>query len=385
MKTVKRVSILVALAAASCGDDAPPATRELGMNDVSILVPLLPALDAPTLLSMTRDATPLVPRDRFNALVADPQDIGPKLGGTVRYEDFHVVAVRFDLCLHDAAGPCREGETGRVRLVLQPLYVANDKVLAHDIALHAFYPIDPDELGDVVRELRSLAALQDAPLNASLTVSPALARDPTGIYPTRLRALVERYAQADRLVRLTVIGQNADSAAFAWAFRGIALGDAGWAEIRIPEIRAFTQKVLFAGGDAIYSVFPGADSPPGIAFALNGALFDSASADAQRYALEALATVQNPNLRGPGTTQCIACHVSTFLTRRRATTSGIDPATLQTPKRRSTYGRHRRASHHAGRRRGDDHDRLRARARPRVRQCPRAAVHHRAQRHSWCS
>src|SRR5262245_21943078 len=92
-----------------CGDNTSAvATRALGMNDISMLVPLPAAPDTPVLLTMIGDGTPLVPRDRFDALVVNPHDIAPKLGAKFRFEDFHVVAVRFDLCVHDQPEPCRD-------------------------------------------------------------------------------------------------------------------------------------------------------------------------------------------------------------------------------------------------------------------------------------
>src|SRR5262249_37198460 len=158
-----------------------------------------------------------------------------------------------------------------LRLVLQPLYVANGQTFAHDIAIHAFYPIATSDLARVVGELRALGSLQNTPLDAPLQVSRALMADPKGDYTTRLRKLVLRYARADRVVRLTVIGQNAGSAAFAWIMRGIEVRDAGWTDMTIPEVGASKQSVLLAGGDTVYSPDPGADSPAGFAFAINGA------------------------------------------------------------------------------------------------------------------
>lgn len=300
------------------------------MNDVSILVPLPASFDTPTLLTIVGDGSaPLVPRDRFFPLVVDPGDIGPKLGGPIVYENFHVVAVRFDLCLHDAPFPCRSDEDGRVRLVLQPLALAIDgTITTQDIAIHAFYPIPRDELAEVVGELRALARLQDASIDSPLMPSPALTAAPAGEYAARMRALILEYASASTLVRLTVLGQNKESAAFAWIMRGVHRGDAGWSEIRIPEVREFKQSVLLGGGDTVYDARPAADSPPGFAFALDGSRFAAATPDEQRASLEALATVQNPTMRGAGDTQCLACHVSTFLLRRRAEVAGIDPTAL---------------------------------------------------------
>lgn len=130
------------------------------------------------------------------------------------------MGVRFDLCDRSAIGPCPPDARGRLRLVLQPRYTRAGATFAHDVALHTFYPIPANELGAVVGELRRLSWLQREPPGAPLAVSPAAAAGDAG-YLAGLRGLVLRYARAANLVRLTVIGQVSDSAAFAWIFRGI--------------------------------------------------------------------------------------------------------------------------------------------------------------------
>jgi hypothetical protein len=293
------------------------------MNDLSILLPLPRDPRVPVLATAAGGA--LIAPAWFDALVADRRDIAPKTGGPVALGDFHVVALRFDLCDRFTVGPCPAAVPGRLRLVLQPLYTAAGETLAHDVALHAFYEIPAGELAAMVAELRTLAALQHAPPDAPLGVSPA-ASDPA--YLARLRALAMRYATADHLVRLTVIGQRAESAAFAWIFRGLDRAGAGFAPLRIPEIDADEQTLQVAGGDTIYLTRPMVDAPAGFAIATNGAEFAAAAAGERTRALAALAEIQNPALHGTEDTQCVGCHVATYLTARRAQASGIDAATV---------------------------------------------------------
>jgi hypothetical protein len=296
------------------------------MNDVSILVPLPDRIDAPVITTMAGAPTPLVGTDIYARLVSDPADIAPKVGD-LSYGGFQVVAIRFELCVRDLPRPCEVTEDGRLRLVLQPMYSSNGMTLAEDVALHAFYPIPNAQLADAITQLRDLAAIQDAPLDAPLGVSTALASD--GTYREGVLQLVFAYAQQEQLVRLTVMGQAAASDAFEWIMRGVAKGDVGWADIPIAELGKPTKQVAqVAGGDTIYNVAPGIDSPPGFVFALNGDLFDGGTDDDRMYALEALATIENPAWRGPGNTQCVGCHVSTFLMTRRAAFQHVDPATL---------------------------------------------------------
>jgi hypothetical protein len=339
---VRAALVLLVLGRASgCG--APPAepahpvarvpvaraTRHrLGMNDVSILLPLPRNLGAPVIAALGSAGAPLVERGWFDALVATPGDIAPRTGAPVAFEDFQIVAARFDLCDRSAAGVCPGDSDGRLRLVLQPLYLRDGAAFAHDIALHAFYPIPAGELGAVVDELRRLAAVQGGPPDAPLGVSSAAGAGRRA-YLDGLRALMLRYARTDHLVRLTVIGQVADSAAFAWIFRGLDRAADGFVAMEIPGIAATQQTVQLAGGDTVYRTDSIADLPSGFALATNGPQFAAATVEQRTAALVALGELQNPTLHDTGNTQCIGCHLAAFLTARRAQTSGIDPTLLR--------------------------------------------------------
>jgi hypothetical protein len=223
------VKLAVALLfGAACGTSPPVAPpHALGMLDVSILSPLPASTDAPALVAIGGEPTPLVGADIYARLVGDPADVAPKVGD-LHYADFQVAAVRFELCVRDLPRPCEINEDARLRLVLQPVYDAGGTIVAQDVALHAFYPIPYAQVPGVIDELRALAAIQDAPAGAPLDISPALAAgDDT--YRERLRQLVFAYARQEQLVRLTVMGQAKESAAFEWIMRGVARGDAGWA------------------------------------------------------------------------------------------------------------------------------------------------------------
>jgi hypothetical protein len=212
-------------------------------------------------------------------------------------------------------------------LVLQPLYTRVGATFAHDVALHAFYPIPAAEVSVAVDELRRLSRIQHEPPGAPLAVSAA-AVSGNAPYLRRLRALVLRYARATNLVRLTVIGQVADSAAFAWIFRGVDRQGDELVPMVIPGIAAAQQTVQLAGGDTVYRTDQIADAPSGFTLATNGPRFAAATSEQRVAALAALTEVQNPALHDTINTQCIGCHLATYLTVRRAAMSGIDPRSL---------------------------------------------------------
>lgn len=321
---VRHVLLSAALLAgcdAPPGDPVPPPApgdRTLGMNDVTMLLPLPAGGAPPTLLRVDGPGAALVPRALYERLALAPGDV------VSRYEDLHVVAVRFDLCDRIRPEPCREDRDGQLRLVLQPVSAG----AALDVALHAFYPIPRAELPGVVDELRGLSRLQGEPYASPLKVSPALSGQRAG-YADGLRALVTRYAREDRLLRLTLFAQHARAAALNWAFRGLERRGADYEDMVIPGVRAPAQRVILLGGDVSYDVTPAVDEPSGLTLALAAPRFQAASADARRQALAALAAVESPRAHTAETAQCVACHVSSFLTGRRAAAAGVAPEAIE--------------------------------------------------------
>lgn len=311
-----RLAVLLAIAA--CGDrgTSPDATapRTLGMNDVSMLLPLPATPSTPVIATLGS----LVPADVFQRLVIAPGDVD--VGGGI--DEFHVVAIRFDLCDRPAPGECPEVDDGRVRLVLQPVFFSGTPQ-AVDVAVHAFYPIPNAELPMLVDDLRRLATLASEPLDA-----PLRATSPSVTYLDELRTLVMRYAAPSKLVRMTVFAQNGMTAAFNWAFRGEELKAGVFAPIQIPRIDQLQQRTILVGNDTTYMTTPVADEPAGFALAIDGDAFAAASPAARTQALEALAEIENPLEHTAETVQCIGCHVATYLTARRAEVAGVDPQAI---------------------------------------------------------
>src|SRR5262245_23561576 len=90
----------VALLVACSGGAAVPAhpvddaaARPLGMNDVSMLLPLPRELGAPVIAALGGPGGEQIDRRWFDALVTARGDIAPRTGGPVAFEDFHVVGV----------------------------------------------------------------------------------------------------------------------------------------------------------------------------------------------------------------------------------------------------------------------------------------------------
>lgn len=292
----------------------PTEQRLLGLNDVTFLLPLEP-LDAGTAFP---SAVSIIPLPLFTRLTEASPRVSTDLSR------LRVLAVRFDVCDRALPQPCQPGADGSLRLVLQPVFA--NPPLVEDVTFHAFFPIPPSELPEVVDTLRALAALQDLPRGAPLQVSTAFRAQVT--FRERLAGLVARYAVSQRLTRLTLFGQESERAAIVWIFRGEELQPGGTlGPITIPSISMPSQEVLLFGGDS-YQVTPVADAPVGFARVVMETQFRNASPSEQLDSVRALLAVDNPTLHTANTAQCVSCHVSTTLVTPRSTDAGIDVTTL---------------------------------------------------------
>jgi hypothetical protein len=291
----------------------PRESRQLGLNEVTYLLPL-ELLDAGTPFP---PAGAMLPFGLYTRLTeADP---------VVRTElsRLRVLGVRVDACDRADPTPCGAERDGVLRLVLQPVFGAPPNV--EDITFHAFFPIPRAEMPEVVDTLRALGAKAGLPRGAALQVSAAFGADPA--FRAQLGALVSKYAQSPKLVRLTLFGQETQHAAIVWVFRGEELQGGVLGPITIPSINLPSQEVLLFGGDS-YQVTPIADAPVGFERVVMETQFRAATAPQQLDSVKALLAVDNPRLHTAGDVQCVTCHVATTLVPPRAAFAGVDVSSL---------------------------------------------------------
>jgi hypothetical protein len=138
------------------------------------------------------------------------------------------------------------------------------------------------------------------------------------------------YARPDNLVRITTAGQVANATPFEWNFREIDWDGSEFNETPIPEVGIVQQSIQLTDGDTTYETGPGdlADAPVGIALAMQGANFGTATPANRMLAGDALAQVLNPTLNDAVNTQCITCHVSNYLSVYRSQELGVAPTAL---------------------------------------------------------
>lgn len=298
----------------------------LGLNDVTILVPLPPSVAEPVVAraSDRGEDQELITPDAFDGLMMWL----PAGFARPAYGRLHVVAVRFDLCDRDGPGPCPPDADGRMRLVFQPILDGNDG--ADDVGVHVFYSIPSSDVPEAVGALRSLARRRHTATDAPLQPSPALAAFDAS-YAAALRDLVRRYARSRAVVRMTINARDANHLASTgetrWFFTGIEGSSSEAPPTLVASSHTAGQFVTFEGR-ASYTATPPADAPFGLSDVLLQSAFDANDDGGKRKLLNAIVQADNPLVSATKNVSCVACHAATVVTAVRAATSSIDPASL---------------------------------------------------------
>ncbi|MFM2151741.1 MAG: hypothetical protein RL199_176 [Pseudomonadota bacterium] len=295
-----------------------PRWPKLGLNDVSVLVPLPRTPDEKPLLAPTDTGVKgrLLPKTvldavpRFPFVPADGLDAAP----------LRAVGVRFDGCF-----PGKAGCEPQIRVVLQP--VKTDGT-ALDSALHLFFRLTEDELVLVTTELRRLRTLAPEVADAPLDVHAALvAQGPDGAYGSALRDLVLTYAGEQNLSRVTFF-LRAPPQQETWFLGGFDRVDGKLEVIEIVGVGKGNQRVIrtnLATGWQ-YVLTPEGNSPEDGRVLLDSATADAATDDARRKAYASFLRVENPDKHGPDALPCAGCHVSTFVADEAGRRFGLKPA-----------------------------------------------------------
>ena len=285
--------------------DGGPSLPRLGMNDVSVLLPIPASPAAAGALGPTSEGErgPLLPQAVYDKI----PKFGVKPAQGLDYARMRVVGVRFDGCFPGAAG-CE----AQVRLVMQPI---TDKGTTLDSALHLFYRLTETELPELVTGLRKLRALAPEVQDSPLDVHAALvAQGAEGPYGTGLAELVLRYAGEQNLSRMTFF-LRAPPVVEEWFFGGFDREGGVLQVMNIVGVGKGNQRVDHITTDGYrYDMTPAATAPENPGVLLSSALAKAAT-DAERTAsLGAFLRMENPEKHGPDQLSCGGCHISTFVT-----------------------------------------------------------------------
>lgn len=327
------------LLASACGDDmsstggagsgaggtggaggASAVAPALGLNDVSVLIPLPKTIDAPGYLG-SADAGArgvLLPQDVFDAIPTFP--VVPSQG--LLYDRMRVLAVRFDGC-SGGVGQCEP----EIRLVLQP--VNNSK--ARDSALHLFFRLTQDEMTEVVAQLRDLRALApEVTTEGPLDVHPALAAQGVeGPYGAALRELLLAHAGEDNLVRVTFF-LRAPPTNEVWFFGGFDRAGTKLTPIDVVGVGTDPQRVILTKTSTTYAydLTPLGTTPEDGSVLTSSATAEAASDAERAAAFASFLRVQNPSTYVPDELPCAGCHLASFVTADASTRFGLDAGSL---------------------------------------------------------
>jgi hypothetical protein len=219
----------------------------LDVNDVSFLFgQVRNDADIDKLLPISAagiGGTPLVPKPVFDQVVragmASPpgSTAGSFFQGNELYENWHIVAMRFDPCASSTnhARLTRQQLSGcrfEMRLVAQPLRkVTNNPVSYDDFTMHLIYEPTAaskvDVMTSLARELQRLKSISSVDTTGlPLGVHPTMeAEGLSGPYATELKRIILNFMGGQRLVSIAFM--SSVKGAPPWTFRAFSIGGGG--------------------------------------------------------------------------------------------------------------------------------------------------------------
>jgi hypothetical protein len=292
---------------------APPLPA-LGMNDVSVLLPLPASPATPGYLKpkSAGERGELLPKAVFDAV--PPFPVKPPQG--LDFARMRAIAIRFDGCF-----PAPSGCEPQIRIVMQPI---SDQGESLDSALHLFYRLTEPELAEVVTRLRQLRVLAPEVADAPLDVhGAALAQGMEGPYAQGLNELVLAHAGEQNLSRMTFF-LRAPPVNDVWFFGGFDRKNGAMEQLDIVGVGKSNQRVILETkpDGFLYDFLPVETKPEDTSLLLSSAKADASSEAEVKTALEAFARIENPKKYGPDQLPCAGCHVGTAVADRAAAKLG---------------------------------------------------------------
>ncbi len=304
-------------------------TTHLGLNDVSILLPL-----PKTTVEMAEFLSPIseaVPGNKNELLPASIFKFFPILTPLVDQEALYennlkVVGIRFDPCFAEGFGPmvCQ----AQIRLIWQPIHFKTDSstglLSPHtvDAAVHSFYNLDAAEWNKAITTLKNISALD---LKAPLQINPTLLSERyTGPYWNGLRKIVLQLAGKKNFVRATASTIRMDR---VWGFQGVQIQDDGtWGQMEIPTLKSpnhpsakVVNQAFFVQPESLLNLteFKGGvtlmetSNVSWFRLLADSEKFKQTQTEDQiKAAIQIAFKLENPGQHNPGTIDCVSCHIA---------------------------------------------------------------------------
>jgi hypothetical protein len=320
------------------------AARAVTLNDLAILFPLPDPEDADLLLALQdRGARGvLLPRALFDQLPPIAKDAP----ADEVYAAMRVISVRFDPCFtgFDLAhgGSCQP----QVRLQLQRAALIVEEAPGQftqqgEAAIHLTYGVERREFRAIVRELVAARDPDALDHDGPLDIHPILrAEGLDGPYARELKRIVLRHAGASSLVRIAFTATR-DRPVPEGAF-GVEGLDMGHFDVRggalvpretpttggtAPQAETFTLLGPTLPPRLVITIDPEGQTADArtIKLATDTALIATATEAELMAAYDASLRVENPEIHGFQTVDCVVCHSGTATRSAFAVMRGIDP------------------------------------------------------------
>jgi hypothetical protein len=273
----------------------------LGLNDVSILVPM-PRLEADAqYLPKPQDG--LIPANilsQLEPLIMDDNSVD-------RIKSLKLVAFRIDPCFNEEVGPvkCRH----QLRLVFQPMSYYQNGTLLFDAAVHAFYEFDEGAFNLLLKDWAQ--TLTDRSSTQPLQVHPTLkAEGLKGPLWQKYRNIIAKYCREKNLVRVTE--STVDRFGMNWEFMGFDIDNQG-RTTKINIARANVPKQVFSSNPGDISEFSAEVTPTLPNEQEITDFFDGSSRQkdtTQWKAVRRAFEFENPQKFNTGNLDCVSCHMA---------------------------------------------------------------------------
>ena len=287
------------------------ADTKLGLNDVSILLPLPQSKDwalLPKPETMGGKGA-LLTREIFNQV---PQLLAFASNDDV-YSAMRAVGIRIDPCFTEGHGPVR-CQT-QIRLIWQPLSETDNETSTFDASLHTFYQLTQTEFISLVDELKKLkATTSGGPDGEALGINPIIkSQGLNGAYYTQFIKIIYSYIGTENFSRVTFMQLSMNGN--AWVFGGFDYKNSELKPIQIPRVDSFRQTFKNSATPRPIWFFGGMTPEPTQPENFNILTRDSRKLAPQDEAsiIEAAKSAfkfENPKLHNPGTVDCVSCHVA---------------------------------------------------------------------------